>query len=97
MSAILLIATLDTKSEEAFYIKNRIESLGEKVLLANTGVFLPCRDEADIRGDEIVKAGCGLTIEELKARKDKGFSIKSITEGVKKVTKKLYEDRKSVV
>lgn len=94
MSAILLIATLDTKSEEAFYIKNRIESLGEKVLLANTGVFLPCRDEADIRGDEIVKAGCGLTIEELKARKDKGFSIKSITEGVKKVTKKLYDEGK---
>lgn len=94
MSAILLIATLDTKSEEAFYIKNRIESLGERVLLANTGVFLPCRDEADIRGDEIVKAGCGLTIEELKARKDKGFSIKSITEGIKKITRKLYDEGK---
>ena len=94
MPAILLIATLDTKAEEAFYIKKKIESFGQKVLLANTGVFLSFKEAADIKGEDIVKAGCGLTIEELKAKKSKGFSIESITKGIKKITRELYEEGK---
>ncbi len=94
MSAILLIATLDTKQEEASYLKAKIESLGHKVITANTGVFLPCRDNADIRGEEIVKAGCGLSIDALKAKKDKGFSIKAITDGIRIIIRKLYDEGK---
>jgi len=94
MSAVLLIATLDTKAEEAAYVRARIESHGEKVILANTGVFLPFEENAEIKGAEIVKAGCGLTIEELKAKGDKGFSIQAITNGIKIITKKLYREGK---
>ncbi|MCL2481697.1 MAG: Tm-1-like ATP-binding domain-containing protein [Spirochaetaceae bacterium] len=94
MPAILLIATLDTKAEEAFYIKKKIESFGQKVLLANTGVFLSLKENGDIKGEDIVRAGCGLTIEELKAKKSKGFSIESITKGIKKITRELYEEGK---
>ncbi|MCL2705500.1 MAG: Tm-1-like ATP-binding domain-containing protein [Spirochaetaceae bacterium] len=94
MPAILLIATLDTKAEEAFYIKKKIESLGQKVLLANTGVFLPLKESGDIKGEDIVRAGCGLTVEELKAKKSKGFSIESITKGIRKITRELYEEGK---
>ena len=92
MPKILLIATLDTKLEEALYIKKKIESFRQKVLLANTGVFLPFNEEsADIKGEDIVKVGCGLTIEELRT-KNKGFSIESITKGIKKITRELYEE-----
>ncbi|MDX9799725.1 MAG: Tm-1-like ATP-binding domain-containing protein [Spirochaetia bacterium] len=100
MSSVLLIATLDTKSEEASYVKARIESHGEKVILANTGVFLSLAGKTDImgkediRGEEIVKAGCALSIDELKAKKDKGYSIKSITKGIKIITKRLYSEGK---
>ena len=94
MGAVLLIATLDTKAEEAFYLKKEIERNGCSVLLANTGVFLPCEDRAEVKGAEIVKAGCGLSIEELKARKDKGFSIRALTDGIRKVARGLYDEGK---
>lgn len=93
MPKILLIATLDTKAEEAFYIKKKIENFGQEVLLANTGIFLPFKETADIKGEDIVKEGCGLTIEELKT-KSKSFSIESIAKGIRKITRKLYEDGK---
>ena len=94
MAAILLIVTLDTKAEEAFYVKKKIESFGQKVILANTGVFLPFEESGDIKGEDIVKAGCGLTIEELKAKRNKGFSIESITKGISKITRELYDQGK---
>ena len=36
---VLLIATFDTKSDEALYLKGKIDSLGCRVLLMDTGIL----------------------------------------------------------
>lgn len=92
MGTVLLIATLDTKSEEAYYLRDEIIANGHNVLVMNTGIYLPFSGKADISNEEVVKAGCGKTVAELLALKDKGRAIDAVIRGTEILTKKLFEE-----
>lgn len=54
---VVVLATLDTKSEEAEYLRNQIESLGGKVKLVDIGVLGEPRVAPDVSRQEVAAAG----------------------------------------
>lgn len=63
---IALLITLDTKGQEAAYLKSQIEALGHIALIMDIGVIGKPEIEADIPRDEIIKNGGGSLTEILK-------------------------------
>ena len=78
--AVLLIATFDTKAEEALYLKEKMGSLGCGVLLMDTGILQESGHITDITRHQVAEAG-GSSIAELIASQDKGRCIGAMREG----------------
>jgi uncharacterized protein (UPF0261 family) len=87
---VLLIVTLDTKGEEAFYLRRALDKEGVKVLVMDVGVFSSPVMEGDIQKEEVAVAG-GQDIETLLQAKDKGKAIATMIRGATLMTKSLYE------
>jgi uncharacterized protein (UPF0261 family) len=77
---VLLIATFDTKAAEALYLKEKIESLGCRALLMDTGILEESGHTTDITRHQVAEAG-GSSIAELIASRDKGRCIGAMREG----------------
>ena len=88
---ILLIATLDTKAEEARFLREAIESQGCGVLVMNPGVLHPAPYPADVDREAIAEAA-GEKLEELLASRDKGRCIAAMMSGVSVLTRRLHEE-----
>lgn len=87
---VLITATLDTKEEEAVFLKRLIQSCGCQTLLMNTGIFPPPTEKvADISREEVAAAG-GIPIDQLLASKDKGKCIRTMMTGAGKVAADLF-------
>ena len=87
---ILLIITLDTKGEEASYLRRVLEKQGVKVLVMDVGIFSSPVMEGDIQREEVAVSG-GQDIETLLQAKDKGKAIATMIRGATLMTKSLYE------
>ena len=55
--SVVILATLDTKSAEAVYLRERIEALGGAALLVDIGVVGEPGVEPDVGREEIAAAG----------------------------------------
>src|SRR5512140_3613747 len=91
--AVLLIATFDTKAEEALYLKDKIESLGCRVLVMDTGMLVETGKPTDVTRHQVARAG-GASIDELVASRDKGRCISTMLKGASVLTKGLYAEGK---
>jgi uncharacterized protein (UPF0261 family) len=89
--AILLIATFDTKAEEALYLQQKMESLGCRVLLMDTGILEESGNITDINHHQVAEAG-GSSIREMIASRDKGNCISAMRKGACVLAKKLYDE-----
>ncbi len=87
---VLLIATLDTKEEEALFLKRCIESEGVHVLLMDAGILAPPRVEADIPQTEVADRG-GIPLKKITATGDKKECILNMIRGAEAITRELYE------
>jgi uncharacterized protein (UPF0261 family) len=85
---ILILATLDTKSEEAMYIKRRVEREGARALVMDTGILNGRDFGGDINRTEVARAG-GLELEEL-LKRDKGECIRGMMRGCAALAVDLY-------
>ncbi len=90
MKTILLLATLDTKGEEALYVKELIEKRGHATLVLDMGSFGEPAFEADITAEKVA-AAAGSTIEEVRALKYAGQAGGVMTRGAQEVVKSLYD------
>ena len=89
--AVLLIATLDTKAEEALYLKGKLESLGCRVILMDTGILEESGRAADVTRHQVA-AAAGTSIAALLASGDKGKGIDAMRQGASVLAKTLYEE-----
>ena len=87
---VLLIATYDTKEEEARYLEKRIESRGFRVLTMNAGTLRPPKVPVGIAHTEVSRRG-GMSIEVALAGGDKGACILNMIRGVEILCQELYE------
>ncbi|OEU44711.1 MAG: hypothetical protein BBJ60_06300 [Desulfobacterales bacterium S7086C20] len=87
---VLLIATLDTKEEEAFFLKRCIESHGIRVLVMDTGILSPPNGKPDISQDEVAKSG-GTSLKEAVATGDKRECTEVMCRGAEHIAMELYD------
>jgi uncharacterized protein (UPF0261 family) len=87
---VLLIATFDTKEEEALFLKKRIEVRRISVLTMDTGILTPVRGKVDIDQTEVANQG-GIPLREAIATGDKGKCIANMIRGAEIICKKLYD------
>jgi uncharacterized protein (UPF0261 family) len=88
-TTVLLIATFDTKAAEALYLKEKMESMGCRVLLMDTGILEESGHKTDITRHQVAEAG-GSSIAELIASRDKGRCIGAMREGACVRVKECY-------
>jgi uncharacterized protein (UPF0261 family) len=87
---VLLIATFDTKEEEASYLKQCIEVEGVHVLLMDVGILSPPHVAVDISQTEVANRG-GIPLKEAVATGDKGKCTLNMIRGAEVITKELFE------
>lgn len=87
---VLLIATFDTKEEEALFLKKRIEARGVRVLTMDTGILAPPHSKVDIVQTEVANRG-GTPLHEVVATGNKGRCILNMVRGAEIITRELYD------
>lgn len=90
---VLLIVTLDTKAEEALFLKKAVERQGLNVLMMDVGVFPSFSAKGDITREEVA-AAAGEEIERLIQAKDKEKAIKTMMTGATALTESLHRQGK---
>ena len=86
---VLLIATFDTKEDEALFLKKRIEARGVSVLTMDAGILAPPRVPVDIDQQQVALRG-GTPLQEIIATGDKGKCILNMIRGAEIICKELY-------
>ncbi|MBM4001832.1 MAG: UPF0261 family protein [Planctomycetes bacterium] len=78
--SIYLLATLDTKGTEVAFVRDRLQELGQRVTLVDTG----CLGQPSVTADvsrEAVFAAAGTTLERAATRADRGEAIAAAARG----------------
>ena len=88
---VLLIATHDTKEQEALYLKSSIESNGVKTLVMDTGILTPPQGKPDISQGEVAERG-GMSLKDAVATGDKRKCTEVMCRGAAHIAKELYDD-----
>jgi uncharacterized protein (UPF0261 family) len=87
---IAIVCTLDTKGEEAKYLKELIEARGHKTILIDTNMGGEPAITSDISAEEVAKAGGG-DIREIRASKKTGEVTPIMIKGASVKVKELLE------
>ena len=90
MKTVAIVGTFDTKGDEFEYVKNRFEELGFSTLTIHAGVFEP-KFTPSISNAEVAKA-TGADISVVADRKDRALATETMTNGVKALLPRLYEE-----
>ena len=90
-NTVLLIATFDTKAQEALYLKQCIEAQGVRVLVMDTGILGSPHTEECILREEVARRG-GMALEEAVATKDKRVCTEVMCRGCETITRELYDE-----
>ena len=90
---VLLIATFDTKEEEALFLKKRMEARGVRVLTMDTGILAPPQSEVDLSQAQVAQRG-GVSLQEALSTGDKGKCILNMMRGAEALARELYQQGK---
>lgn len=91
---ICIIGAFDTKGPEYAFLREQILKNGARVLTVNTGV-MGCTDlfPIDVGAEEVAKAG-GVSLDALRAKKDRGEAMKVMCAGAAVVAKRLFDGKR---
>ncbi len=87
---VLLIATFDTKEQEALFLIGCIQNRGVEVLTMDAGILSPSGVPVDIDQGRVARRG-GKSLEDLLAAGDKGACLFNMIRGVEILTAELFE------
>jgi uncharacterized protein (UPF0261 family) len=87
---IIILSTLDTKGDEAAYLKKRIEAEGFRVTLLDTGIGGEPSIPADISAKAVAEAGGG-NIHDIRSSKDTGHVTPIMIKGATIKVQELLE------
>lgn len=88
---IVIIATLDTKGEEADYLRKSVIQKGHIPTVIDSGVYTGHSYTADISNEKVANS-IGLTIQEIQNSKDEGEAISLMIKGVSTVIQQLVAE-----
>ncbi len=87
---IVVLATLDTKGQEAEYLREQIESAGDKATVVDTGVVGAPAASADVTREAVAEAG-GVPLPELLKSPDREVAAPVMAKGATKIVSGLVE------
>jgi uncharacterized protein (UPF0261 family) len=87
---IALIGTFDTKGEEFFYLRERIESAGLRTLMIDVGVLGSPAFAVDISQEEVA-AAANENLAALRTDRDRGRSIAGMAVGARAILGRLFD------
>ncbi|MEV4327117.1 Tm-1-like ATP-binding domain-containing protein, partial [Microbispora rosea] len=90
MATVVLLGTLDTKSEEYRWVRDQLNEAGCEVLLINVGTFAHGAELADIGADEVARAA-GTELDLLRDARDRGAAMDAMATGAAVVVRRLFE------
>jgi uncharacterized protein (UPF0261 family) len=88
---IVLVGALDTKGSDYAFVKSEIERRGHRALVVDTSVTGEPAFPADVTAAEVAEAG-GSSLEELRAKADRGLAMEVMTRGVAVVARRLHDE-----
>jgi uncharacterized protein (UPF0261 family) len=91
---IILLATLDTKGEEADFLKNQIEDLGDKTIIIDSGVVGKPTIKTDITREEVAAKG-GIPLSDLLKNPTRERAAPVMAGGAIKIVKELISNNKA--
>jgi uncharacterized protein (UPF0261 family) len=87
---VLLIATLDTKGDEARFVRDRLAAAGVAVRVLDTGALGPPAFAADVPREEVFRAA-GTTLEDVVRAADRGRAVEAAARGAAAVACRLHD------
>ena len=91
---VLLVGAMDTKGEDFAFVQQLIEQQGVKTLVVDFGVLGEATGiRPDISRAEVAKAGGG-DLKTMQAEQKKDYCMETMTKGLTKVVRKLYDEGK---
>ena len=90
---IVVIGALDTKGAEIAFLRDQIEERGHRVLVVDSGVLGEPAFAPTITRNEVAAAG-GTPLADLVAESDRGHAVTVMTDGMRAVVVRLYQEGK---
>ena len=90
MKTVAILATIDTKADEAGFMRSEIESLGGQALLIDLSLVGDSELSADVTKQDVISAGGG-NLAELLVKPNREQSNPFIVAGATKIVKELQE------
>ncbi len=88
---VAILASLDTKSEEAAFLREVVEAEGAQPLVVDTGVLGRPGIPADVAREEVARAA-GTTLDEIIRRGDKSHALVAMAEGAGRILLRLLAE-----
>ena len=92
-TAVLLLATMDTKAQEAHYVESCLESQGVVPVLLDAGIRKESPSGVAITRDEVIRAS-GRSIEDIRRMGSEGEAMGVMVDGATRCALSLYGDGK---
>ena len=86
--AVLLVATLDTKGDEAAFVRDRLAAVG--CVTMDASVLGQGKWQADIPPDEVSRAA-GTTLEAMRAA-ERGEAVEAASRGAARIARRLHDE-----
>jgi uncharacterized protein (UPF0261 family) len=90
---VVVIATLDTKGEEAGFVRDQLRAAGVETIVIDTGSQSPPTISFDVSRDDVF-AAAGTTAEAVKTAGDRGRAVTLAATGATKVVTRLHAEGK---
>jgi uncharacterized protein (UPF0261 family) len=91
MATIAILGTMDTKGEEHAYVAEIIQRKGHKTLVIDVGALEPPGLKPDVTREEVATAA-GVDLKALVARRDRGETIRVMSNGAPIVLTRLLQE-----
>ena len=90
MKIVVLIGTLDTKSVEYEFARNRFQKAVLNTILIDAGIIGQSLIQSDVTNEKVARAG-GSDLQSLRDKNDRGFAVSIMTKGVNEIVQDLYK------
>jgi uncharacterized protein (UPF0261 family) len=91
--AVYLFATLDTKADEAVFVRDELFRLGVETVLVDTGCLGEARARADVSRAELFAAG-GVSLDAVRARGDRGEAVTLAATGAEALARRAFGEER---
>jgi uncharacterized protein (UPF0261 family) len=90
---VYLIGTLDTKGQEAAFVRDELRALGLAVAVVDAGCLGEPTIAADVTREAVFEAA-GTTLDAIRATSDRGLAVTTAAQGVATLITRLYAEGK---